>query len=111
MLIDKDFDIKAWLEKAGEPVSNTAWIPGYEPDLPYIIYTDTVIRSGGDGINLRTDHILTIERYSEDGDENAALSALIEGAGIPYEHSLTWISGDDFFQEIYDLDEALIARD
>ena len=41
-------DIKAWLETAGEPATETCFPPGDAPDPPYVVYLDDSSREGAD---------------------------------------------------------------
>ena len=104
-------DIKAWLEKAEEPVAETCFPPGKNvPPLPHIIFLDNADSGGGDMRNLLTKHNLTVERYSETNKYNAALEALFNDTGLEFTREQTWIPGDDMYETIYTIKTPIIER-
>lgn len=105
-------DIKGWLKEAtGEPVYETAAPPASDRyELPLVVFIDIAERSGADDQNLITYHTLTIERYSEDGERNAGLEAALDEKGLHYNRELLWVSDDEMFEEVYQLQTDIIER-
>lgn len=104
-------DIKSWLETAGEPAADTCFPPDEAPSLPYVIYLDTIQCSGGDMQNMIKTHSLTIERYSETSEDNAALEALFDTEAIKYKKEKQWLHDEECYMTIYDLQNDLIERE
>jgi hypothetical protein len=103
-------EVKTWLETAGEPVADTCFPPGDVPPLPYVVFIDKIQRGGGDMRNLMKKHALTVERYSEDSGDNAALEALFDAGAIKYTKEKLWLQDpNDMFETIYDFN--LIERE
>lgn len=102
-------DIKSWLETAGEPVADTCFPLDEVPQLPYIVFLDTIQRDGGDMQNMMKTHSLTVERYSEINDDNAALEALFDAQAIKYKKEKQWLSDEEYYMTTYDFD--LIERE
>jgi hypothetical protein len=102
-------DIKSWLETVGEPAAETCFPPGEVPPLPYVVYLDTVQRGGGDMQNMMKTHSLTVERYSETGDDNTKLEALFDAQAIKYKKEKQWLTDEECYMTIYDFD--LIERE
>lgn len=105
-------DIKAWLEKAGESVAETCFPPGKNvPPLPHIVFFDNADSGGGDMRNLLTKHNLTVERYSETNEYNAALEALFNDAGLEFTREQTWLPDpDDMYETIYTIKTPIMER-
>lgn len=103
--------IKAWLEAAGEPVAEICFPPGEAPELPYIVFLDTVSRGGGDLRNLMQRHSLTVERYSGTDDDNAALESLFDAKALEYEKTRQWLGDEGCYMTTYDLKTDLIERE
>ncbi len=99
-------DIKVWLESAGEPVSETAFIDA--TPMPFIIFLDTVERGGGDLKNVLKRHALTVEHYTADGKGDETLEALFDTQAIKYTKEKMWLSDIECFMTTYDFD--LIER-
>jgi hypothetical protein len=93
--------IKTLLETAGEPVADTCFPPGEAPPLPYVVFLDTTTRGGGDLRNLMTTHDLTVERYSESGDDNPALEAIFDAQSCKYKKEKQWLSDIECFMTTY----------
>lgn len=104
-------DIKAWLETAGEPVADTCFPPGEAPDMPYVVFLDSVKSGGGDMKILLHRHSLKIERYSKTDDYNTALENLLDAAVIPYKRDRQWLSDLECYMTIYDLQSDIIERE
>ncbi|HCW79778.1 MAG TPA: hypothetical protein DG942_01575 [Ruminococcaceae bacterium] len=104
-------DIKAWLEKAGEPVAETCFPPGSAPPLPYIYYRDDADHGGADMKNILTTHNLTVERYSETAEYNAKLEALFDAAGLQFTREQMWLPDpDDMYETVYTLKTSIFER-
>ena len=99
-------DIKLWLESAGEPVADTAFIDAVP--MPYIVFLDTVKSGGGDLKNVLKRHALTVERYTADGEGEESLMALFDAQAIQYTKEKTWVKEIPYFMTTYDFD--LIER-
>lgn len=95
-------DIKSWLEQTREPVAKTAFTK--QMQAPFIVYLDDVRRRGHDFGNTLTAHSVTIEHYTEDGND-ASLIKLFEEAGIHYEHEQQWMNKEECFLTIFYLEE------
>lgn len=104
-------NINAWLETAGEPVSETCFPPGEAPAPPYVVYLDTVERSGGDMKNMIRRHSLTVERYSNVSDDNTALEALFDAGAMKYTKDKQWLSDEECYLTLYVLETDLIERE
>ena len=102
-------DIKAWLEGAGEPVSETCFPPGEAPGLPYIVFIDLVSAEGADMRNNLFKHSVTVERYSDTTDDNAVLEDLFNAGVIKFKKEKEWIGEEEFYMTTYDFD--LIERE
>lgn len=105
-------DLKAWLEKAGEPVAETCFPPGDErAKLPYIYFLDEQTHGGADMKNILTTHDLTVERYSETSEYNAKLEALFDAAGLEYTREQMWLPDpDDMYETIYTIKTLIFER-
>lgn len=103
-------DMKTWLEKAGEPVTETCFPPGDAPPLPYLVFSDEVDSGGGDMRNLLIKHYLTVERYSETSGYNKALEELFNEAGLKFTREQTWLSDDEMFETIYTIKTPIMER-
>ena len=97
-------NIKSWLEQTGEPVAETAFTK--QMQAPFIVYLDDTSSRGHDFGNLLTVHNLTIEHYTEDGNDESVVD-LIETAGIHYEKERQWLSKEECFLTLFYLDEIL----
>ena len=56
-------------------------------------------------------HSLTIERYSDTNDDNAALDALLDAQAIKYKKEKQWLTDEEFYLTTYDLQTDLIERE
>ena len=104
-------DIKKWLETAGEPVAETCFLPDEAPPLPYIVFLDHTARSGADMRNLIRTHSVTVERYSNTTDDNAALEALFDTCTIKYTKYRQWLKSENCYMTVYDLQSDLYERE
>ena len=104
-------DIKKWLEQAGEPVGEVCFPVGEAPPLPYIVYLDEVSRMGADTRNLMSVHSLTVERYSNDSEDNPQLEALFDEKALKYEKSKSWLSSEGCYLTVYDLQTNIYDRE
>ena len=95
------FDIKAWLEQAGEPVEETAFPTGEAPPYPYIIFLDSCSRGGADMKNMQNTHALTVERYSDTSEYNTELEALLDAQAIEYKREQQWLSSEGGYMTTY----------
>ena len=73
-------DVKAWLETTGEPVAETAFVDASA--MPFIVFLDKKRRFGADNKNLMWTHMVTVERYTEDGVSSGLIEALLEEEGL-----------------------------
>lgn len=103
-------DIKAWLDSAGEPVTETCFPPGEAVPTPYIVYLDRIERSGADLHNLLRRHSLTVERYCDTSNDNPALEALFDAQAIKYAKEKLWLNDQECYMTIYNLETDLIER-
>lgn len=103
-------DIKTWLEQAGEPVAETCFPPGDAPGLPYIVFLDAQDHGGADMRNLLTKHDLTVERYSDTAEYNAAMEALFDAKGFEYTREQTWLSDEGMYETIYTIKTPIFER-
>lgn len=99
-------DIKSWLEQCGEDVADTAFVDAHS--YPFVVFIDYQDHGGSDLHNDLTRHDLTVERYSEDGEESQKLKTLIVDKAVHYEYSKQWLSDVQCFEEIYEFE--LIER-
>lgn len=97
-------DIKSWLETAGELATDTCFLPDEAPSMPYIVFLDTVQRSGGDMQNMIKTHSLTVERYSETGDDNTKLEELFDSQAIKYKKEKQWLHDEECYMTIYNFE-------
>lgn len=104
-------DIKFWLETAGEPVADTCFPPGEAPDMPYVVYLDTVTRGGADMRNAVRRHALSIERYSAEADDSTALEALFDVRALKYRKEKQWLQDNECYMTVYNLETDLIERE
>jgi len=104
-------DIKAWLETAGEPVADTCFLRGEVPELPYVVFLDTITREGGDMRNLMYRHSLTVERYSNADGYSTALEALFDTKALKYTKEKQWLSDMECYMTTYNLQTELIERE
>ena len=104
-------DVKAWLQTAGEPAAETCFPPGEAPALPYVIFLDSVTRSGSDLRNLLRFHSLTVERYSTGTEDNPALEKLFDDRGIQYTKDKQWSEYMECYLTTYDFETALIEKE
>lgn len=95
-------DVKLWLEKAGEPVAETAFTDG--ASYPYIVYLDTQEHSGADTKNLIVHHSMTVERYSQTNEDNPKLEALFDEKPVEYTKEKTWLKDIECYMTTYDFD-------
>lgn len=103
--------IKTWLEKVGEPVAETCFPPGDAPPPPYIYFLDEQDHGGGDMRNLLIKHYLTLERYSNTAEYNAALEALFDAKGLDYSREQTWLPDpEDMYETIYTVKTPIFER-
>ena len=103
-------DIKSWLETAGEPVAETCFPPGEAPELPYVVFLDSVERGGADMKNLLRRHSLVVELYSDTQDDNEALEAMFEDRALKYTKDRQWLSDEECYMTTYDLQTDMIER-
>lgn len=103
--------IKVWLEGSGEPVADTCFPPGEAPGLPYVVFLDHVQRAGADLRNNLRRHSLTVERYSETEEDNSALESLFDAQAIKFTKDKQWLSDEECYLTIYDLQTDLIERE
>lgn len=97
-------DIKSWLETAGEPVEEVAFIPDEAPRMPYIVYLDTLQRDGGDVHNMSCMHAVTVERYSDIPEDNPALEVLFDDKALKYSREKMWLPDEECFMTIYEFE-------
>lgn len=91
-------------------MAETCFPPGEVPALPYIVYLDEVTREGADTANLLRRHSVTVERYSETTDTNTALEALLDAAAIQYTKDRQWLSDEECYMTVYDLQDDIIEK-
>lgn len=98
-------DIKTEIEAAtGEPVAIAAFTEAETPTLPFIVITPTRETQGSDiKPSELMAHSYTIERYTESPDESAALTAWLDNLGADYTYSISFVSSDEMFEQIYEL--------
>lgn len=104
-------DIKKWLEGAGEPVADTCFPPGKAPVMPYVVFLDSMERTGGDMKNMICRHSLTVERYSAADDYNTALEALFNAKALKYKRERQWLSTEGCYFTTYNMENDLIERE
>ena len=77
------------------------------PKTDYAVYLDDITRRGGDGINLITDHSISIELYEYKKNPNLErkIEAQFDALGVEYEkHSRYWLEKEQLYQVIYDFE-------
>lgn len=77
------------------------------PKTDYAVYLDSITRRGGDGINLITEHSVSIElyEYSKNPELEKQIEALFDTLGIEYEKAPRyWLEEEQLYQVIYDFD-------
>lgn len=110
--------VKAWLEQynSAVPVAETAFPPrdadGRPRDIkiPFIVFLDDVTTDGGDYDNAVRYHDLSIEYYSEDGDDSAFTEWLYD-TGLHFTRSLSYIQNEQLFESVFDIDETLFEKE
>lgn len=95
-------DVKTWLEATGYPVERLLFKE--PPDLPYIIFTETVNATGADDKNLIAERAIRVELYSETINETAEgkIEALLNA--IEYTKEQLWIESQLLHETIYSFD-------
>ena len=74
------------------------------PKETYVIYLDSFIARGADGLNLIKDHNYTIELYSDTPDPEAEgrIEKSLDTFGLEYEKSERyWIQSEQLHQIVY----------
>ena len=74
------------------------------PKGTYVIYLDSFIARGADGLNLIKDHNYTIELYSDtpDPDAERRIEQSLDNFGLEYEKSERyWIQSEQLHQIVY----------
>lgn len=75
------------------------------PRTTYAIYNDSRTRRGADGINLLTEHDITIELYEYAPDPGAEqrIEEQFDALGVEYtRQNRYWIHNEQMYQVIYD---------
>ena len=98
-------DIKAEIEETTkEPVAYVAFTEADTPTLPFIVITPSRETQGSDiKPSELMAHSYTIERYTESPDESAALVGWLDSTGADYTYSMSFVSSDDMYEQIYEL--------
>lgn len=111
-----DCSIQEWLESFGEPVADTAFSPRDENgniqsvSVPYIIFLDEIDVDGSDDTNLYSAHDLTIERYSQTGD-NKKFDCFLWKSGLKFTRSKKqWLPSEQLFLTVYNITEPIITK-
>lgn len=103
--------IQQWLESydSNIPVAREAFPVRDEDGLPnrvnvpFIVFRDYVESDGGDLTNMLRAHSVTIEYYSEDGDDEE-FEAWLYRQDLRYSAEQTYVSAEQLFESIFKLD-------
>ena len=113
--INKD-TIKSWLEEFGLPVAREAFpvrdangIPN-RVNVPFIVYSDRIDSDGSDLHNFYRTHSLTIELYTEDGDDSDFEQWLFN-QNIKYSCDQTYVATEQLYDSIFTLEDDLIEKE
>lgn len=74
------------------------------PKETYAVYIDSYNRRGADGLNLITEHSISIElySYSPDPDAENRIETMLDELGIEYDKEPRyWIQSEQLYQTIY----------
>ena len=77
------------------------------PKTSYAIYLDSIVRRGGDSINLIKEHNYSIELYSyvPDSESEAKIENVLDEYAIQFEKSERyWIDSEQLDQVVYTFD-------
>lgn len=95
--------VKEILDITGLPYKESRFLK--PPNTSYVVYMDAIERRGGDGINLISQHDVTLELYEYKPDPNAErlIETTLDALGIEYtKQSRFWIQGEQLYQVVYD---------
>jgi len=95
--------VKEILDVTGLPYRETRFLT--PPDTSYVVYMDAIERRGGDGINLISQHDVTLELYEYKPDPNAErlIETTLDALGIEYTiQPRVWIQSEQLYQVVYD---------
>jgi hypothetical protein len=95
-------DIKKLLESTGMKVIKVMFIK--PPQLPYLIYLESISKQGSDYKNNISDRNITVELYSNKIDEASEklVEDLLDDNFIEYLKSRIWVDSEKLFQTIYE---------
>lgn len=72
------------------------------PPLPYLVFLDSSDRNGADMKNLKVEHSLTVEYYSETDEYCAELESLLDSVPLKFKQDQQWIESEKCYMTTYD---------
>ena len=91
------------LSATGIPYKETRFLK--PPKTTYAIFNDAINRRGGDGINLLSQHDVTIELYEYEKDPEAEkkIEDQLDANGLEYDKQARyWLQEEQLYQVVYD---------
>lgn len=91
------------LDATGLPFRRSRFLK--PPAETYAVYMDDVSRDGADGINLISNHDITVEVYEPAPDDKAeaAIEAALDAQGLPWtKQDRYWLQSEQRYQVIYE---------
>jgi hypothetical protein len=103
----KHSDIAPILEQTRLPVTYGYWPEGHAPKLPYLVWylPGSVNMAADDAVYQRIDD-LNVELYTKTKDfaTEAAVEAVLDGAGLVWDKEETYLSDEHMYEVLYTME-------
>ena len=108
--------IKSWLEGFGLPVAREAFpvrdengVPN-RVNVPFIVFSDRIGADGSDLHNFYRTHSVTVELYTEDGDDSA-FEAWLFAQDLKYSCDQNYVNQAQLYCSIFDIEDDFIEKE
>jgi hypothetical protein len=108
--------IKTWLEGFGLPVAREAFpvrdelgVPN-RVNVPFIVFSDRIDADGSDLHNFYRTHSVTIELYTENGDDSD-FDAWLYSQNIHYSCDQSYVAAEQLYVSIFSIEDDFIEKE
>lgn len=98
----ESFDSSIPVAREAFPVRDENGIPN-RVSVPFIVYRDRIEPDGGDITNLMRAHDVTVEYYSEDGDDEV-FEHWLYNQNLKYSAEQNYLNTEQLFESIFNFD-------